>query len=168
MASKRAKKKPDYGVEMDMTPMIDIVFLLIVFFMVVTELSVQQAVVILPVASEAKVEEPQPDQVILVVNVSFDKENKQIIQLMNGSPLTPKELETELKGEVAAHGKFEDNPNNPSGKKLSTLHVTIRCDQGADAGNIHSIFGACQKAGIYQVSCSAINERLEDPYSDQP
>ena len=43
MASKRAKKT-DYGVEMDMTPMIDIVFLLIVFFMVVTELSVQQAV----------------------------------------------------------------------------------------------------------------------------
>ena len=123
MASKRAKKT-DYGVEMDMTPMIDIVFLLIVFFMVVTELSVQQAVVILPVANEAKVEEPQPDQVILVVNVSFDKENKQIIQLMNGSPLTPKELETELKGEVAAHGKFEDNPNNPSGKK--TFHSA--CD----------------------------------------
>ena len=166
MASKRAKKI-DYGVDMDMTPMIDIVFLLIVFFMVVTELSVQQAVVILPVANEAKVEEPQPDQVILVVNVSFNKENKQIIQLMKGSPLTPKELEVALKGEVAAHGKFEDNPNNPE-VKLSTLHVTIRCDQGADAGNIHSIFAACQKARIYQVSCSAINERLEDPYADQP
>ncbi|MDE0959706.1 MAG: biopolymer transporter ExbD [Planctomycetota bacterium] len=166
MASKR-KKKFDHGVEMDMTPMIDIVFLLIVFFMVVTELSVQQAVVILPVASEAKVEEPQPDQIILVVNVSFDKDQKQIVQLMNGSPLTPEELVTVLKGEAAAHGKYEDNPNNPK-VKLSTLHVTIRCDQGADAGNIHKIFSACQKAGIYQVSCSAINDRLEDPYLDQP
>ena len=72
------------GVDMDMTPMIDIVFLLIVFFMVVTELTVQQAEVILPVASEATVEEPQPGSRILFVNVSFDSEGKEIVQLMNG------------------------------------------------------------------------------------
>ncbi len=167
MARRKRAKKIQEGVEMDMTPMIDIVFLLIVFFMVVTELAVQQAVVILPVASEAKVEEPQPGSRILVVNVSFGKDGKEILQLMNGAPLTPKQLEVELKAEAEAYGKFEDNPNNPT-MKLSTLQVTIRCDQGAESGNIHKIFAACQAARIYQVSCSAINERLEDPYLTQP
>ncbi|NCG55285.1 MAG: hypothetical protein GWP35_00110, partial [Proteobacteria bacterium] len=79
------------GVDMDMTPMIDIVFLLIVFFMVVTELTVQQAVVVLPVASEATVEEPQPGSKILFVNVSFNSKGQEQIQLMNGPPLTAEE-----------------------------------------------------------------------------
>ena len=167
MARKKKAKKVPEGVEMDMTPMIDIVFLLIVFFMVVTELAVQQAVVILPVASESKVEEPQPGSRILVVNVSFGIDGNEILQLMNGPPLTPKGLEIALKEEAAAYGKFEDNPSNPT-QKLSTLQVTIRCDQGAKSGNIHKIFAACQAARIYQVSCASINDRLEDPYSTQP
>ena len=168
MARKKAKKK-EQGVDMDMTPMIDIVFLLIVFFMVVTELSGQQAVVILPVASEAKVEEPQPGMRVLVVNVSFDKEAKEIVQLMNGPPLTTKELEAELKAEAVAFGQWEDNPFSADPeKRLSKLQVTIRCDQGAEAGNIHKIFAACQAARIYQVRCAAVSDRLEDPYIEQP
>ncbi|MBC8261548.1 MAG: biopolymer transporter ExbD [Planctomycetia bacterium] len=151
------------GVDMDMTPMIDIVFLLIVFFMVVTELTVQQAVVVLPVASEATVEEPQPGSRILFVNVSFNSEGQEQIQLMNGPPMTPEELELSLRLEAEAYGGWEDNPNNPT-QKLSTLEVTIRCDQGAKSGNIHKVFAACSKARIFKVRCAAIGERFEDPY----
>ncbi len=148
---------------MDMTPMIDIVFLLIVFFMVVTELTVQQAVVVLPVASEATVEEPQPGSRILFVNVSFNSKGQEQIQLMNGPPLTAEELELSLRLEAEAYGGWEDNPNNPT-QKLSTLEVTIRCDQGAKSGNIHKVFAACSKARIFKVRCAAIGERFEDPY----
>ena len=148
---------------MDMTPMIDIVFLLIVFFMVVTELTVQQAVVVLPVASEATVEEPQPGSRILFVNVSFNSEGQEQIQLMNGPPMTPEELELSLRLEAEAYGGWEDNPNNPT-QKLSTLEVTIRCDQGAKSGNIHKVFAACSKARIFKVRCAGIGERFEDPY----
>ena len=148
---------------MDMTPMIDIVFLLIVFFMVVTELTVQQAVVVLPVASEATVEEPQPGSKILFVNVSFNSEGQEQIQLMNGPPLTAEELELSLRLEAKDHDVWEDNPNNPT-QKLSTLEVTIRCDQGAKSGNIHKVFAACSKARIFKVRCAAIGERFEDPY----
>ncbi|NCF55744.1 MAG: hypothetical protein GWP41_05705 [Planctomycetia bacterium] len=151
------------GVDMDMTPMIDIVFLLIVFFMVVTELTVQQAVVVLPVASEATVEEPQPGSRILFVNVSFNSKGQEQIQLMNGPPLTAEELELSLRLEAEAYGGWEDNPNNPT-QKLSTLEVTIRCDQGAKSGNIHKVFAACSKARIFKVRCAAIGERFEDPY----
>jgi len=153
---------------MDMTPMIDIVFLLIVFFMVVTELTVQQAEVILPIASEATVEEPQPGSRILFINVSFDKEGNEVVQLMNSSPLTPERLRLELKLEAEAYGLWEDNPVNPDPKmRLSKLEVTIRCDQGAESGNIHKIFAACQYARIYQVRCAAISERFEDPYNPE-
>lgn len=166
MARKKQKKMPE-GVDMDMTPMIDIVFLLIVFFMVVTELTVQQAVVVLPVASESRVEEPQPGSRILFVNVSFGKDGKEILQLMNGSPLTPERLLLELKAEAEAYGIWEDNPFNPDPeKKLSGLEVTIRCDQGAKAGVIHKIFAACKDAAIYKVRCAAIGDRFEDPYAN--
>ena len=148
---------------MDMTPMIDIVFLLIVFFMVVTELTVQQAVVVLPVASEATVEEPQPGSKILFVNVSFNSEGQEQIQLMNGPPLTAEELELSLRLEAKDNDVWEDNPNNPT-QELSTLEVTIRCDQGAKSGNIHKVFAACLKARIFKVRCAAIGERFEDPY----
>ena len=148
---------------MDMTPMIDIVFLLIVFFMVVTELTVQQAEVVLPVASEATVEEPQPGSRILFVNVSFNSEGQEQIQLMNGPPMTPEELQLSLRLEAEAYGGWEGNPNNPT-QKLSTLEVTIRCDQGAKSGNIHKVFAACSKARIFKVRCAAIGERFEDPY----
>ena len=153
------------GVDMDMTPMIDIVFLLIVFFMVVTELTVQQAEVILPVASEATVEEPQPGSRILFVNVSFDSEGKEVIQLMNGPAMTTEQLTLALRQEAEAYGLYEDNPANPDPRaRLSRIEVTIRCDQGAESGNIHKIFGACSKARIYKVRCAAIGERFEDPY----
>ena len=156
------------GVDMDMTPMIDIVFLLIVFFMVVTELTTQQAEVILPVASEATVEEPQPGSRILFINVSFDSEGKEIIQLMNGPAMTTEQLTVALRQEAEAYGLYEANPVNPDpNARLSRIEVTIRCDQGAESGNIHKIFGACQKARIYKVRCAAIGERLEDPYNPE-
>ena len=140
MARKKQKKMPE-GVEMDMTPMIDIVFLLIVFFMVVTELTVQQAVVVLPVASESRVEEPQAGSRILFINVSFASDGKEIIQLMNSAPLTPERLLLELKAEAQAYDIWEDNPYNPDPeKRLSGLEVTIRCDQGVGAGVILKLF----------------------------
>lgn len=165
MAKKARKKKPKSGVEMDMTPMIDIVFLLIIFFMVVTELTLDQALVVLPVASEAKVEEPQPGSRIVVVNVSLS-EDKQIIQIGTGEPLDGEALISALRGEALAFGRFEPNPSDPT-KSDSALEVTIRCDQGARSESIHKIFDACQKARIYKVRCAALSERLEDPYSPE-
>ncbi|HIA26630.1 MAG TPA: biopolymer transporter ExbD [Planctomycetes bacterium] len=165
MARKKARKKTKSGVEMDMTPMIDIVFLLIIFFMVVTELTLDQALVILPIASEAKIEEPQPGSRIVVINVSIDVDGEtEIIQIANGDPLTPEGLERELRAETQAFGRWEPNPSDPT-KNDSALEVTIRCDQGARSENIHKIFAACQKARIYKVRCAALNDRVEDPYS---
>ncbi len=165
-----ARKKLDFGAEQDMTPMIDIVFLLIIFFMVVTELTLDQAELILPVATEAKVVEPQPGDRVITINVSLDREADDplaadpVIQIRNGPRLDQEQLIKELKAEAAAFDKWIPKPNAP-GERDSAIQVVIRCDQYAKAKNFHEIFEAAQKAKIFKVSLAAQNERLGDAYN---
>ena len=157
----------DFGVEQDMTPMIDIVFLLIIFFMVVTELTMNQAEVVLPVAPEAKVVEPQPGARVITISVSIEnKTNKELIQIGTGPPLTEKELAAALRAETKAYDKWDPKPNKP-GELDSALEVQIRCDRHANSENFHKIYKACQAATIYKVSIIAQNERLGNPYKTE-
>ena len=165
-------KNLDFGVEQDMTPMIDIVFLLIIFFMVVTELTLNQAEVILPVAPEAVVEEPQPGERVLTINVSLANQDGsdepiELIQINADAPVADvKELTQALKAEVAAYGKMIPKPNKP-GESDSAIQVIIRCDRNAKSGNFHKIFKACTDAKIFKVSLAAQNERLGNPYEPE-
>ena len=161
-------KKLDFGVEQDMTPMIDIVFLLIIFFMVVTELTMNQAEVVLPVSPEAVVEEPQPGVRVLTLNVSIDSKTlEERIQINAGDVLPDvKALTQALKAEVEVHDKWIPKPNQP-GQRDSAIEVIIRCDRNAKAENFHKIFKACTDAKIFKVSLAAQNERLGNPYKDE-
>ena len=56
--------------EMNMTPMIDVVFLLIIFFMIITDLTQQDLEELkLPVAMQCVADEPDPDVVRPVINL---------------------------------------------------------------------------------------------------
>ena len=159
-------KNLDYGVEQDMTPMIDIVFLLIIFFMVVTELTLNQAELVLMVAPQAKIIEPDPGQRVVPIDISLDPEDpeREIISIKGGPNLAEgKDLVTTLRAEVAAYDQYEPKPNNPA-EKNSALAVVIRCDRHADMKALTHVFAACAEATIYKVSLAAQNERLENPY----
>jgi biopolymer transport protein ExbD len=161
------RARVDNSVTQDMTPMIDCVFLLIIFFMVATELSLQQAVVILPVADRAVIIEPQPGVKSITINVSIDNKNlTERVQINNGEFLDLEALKTALRAEVVACGQYEPNPSNPS-QQDSLLEVIIRADQGAESRHFHDIFRACQEAKIYKVSIAAENERLENKYGEE-
>jgi len=159
------KRTRDTSVTQDMTPMIDCVFLLIIFFMVATEISLSQADVILPVAEQSITIEPQPGTTSITINVSFDEALQERIQIGAGDVLSPEQLRDALRAEVVACGQFEPNPMNPS-QQDSLLEVIIRCDQGVEARHYHEIFRACQEAKIYRVSLAAENERLENKYAE--
>lgn len=146
-----------------MTPMIDIVFLLIIFFMVVTELTLDQAELVLPVADKAIVMEPQPGVRSITINVSIDDKLKERMQIGTGPFLDEDALRAALRAEVTAYGKFEPNPNDARSQD-SALEVLIRCEQAAPAGYFHKIFKACQDAKIYKLTIAAQNEHLEDKY----
>lgn len=67
--------KHDSGTEMplNMTPMIDVVFLLIIFFMVITDLTQQDLEELeLPVAQHATEDKPDPDEWRPILNIPHD------------------------------------------------------------------------------------------------
>src|SRR5688500_12716195 len=68
-------KKADQagGLEMDMTPMIDCVFQLIIFFMLITDLSqLELEEVYLPQAEVAAADKPDPREIRPIVNITSD------------------------------------------------------------------------------------------------
>lgn len=72
MARKRTLPGEMEQVTFDMTPMIDIVFQLIIFFMITTDMSKAQIEPLtLPIASKA-IKDKQPDTMTLVVNIMKD------------------------------------------------------------------------------------------------
>ena len=160
--------KQDAHIEGDMTPMIDIVFLLIIFFMLVTELSkLDIEEVILPVASEAKVEEPQAASKQVVVNVVLkDSETGKGEIRVGGKLHTPEQLIAALKLEAQVLGIYDDNPNRP-GQKDSLLEVLIRSDERVNAGYLHDIYKACSEAKIFKVRLAALNSDLGERYEGQ-
>lgn len=68
-----AKHDAETDMDMDMTPMIDVVFLLIIFFMVITDLTQQDLEdVDLPIAAHARPDTPDPNEWRPILNVMFD------------------------------------------------------------------------------------------------
>lgn len=70
---KLQKTDDEQEMEMDMTPMIDIVFLLIIFLMIITDLTQQDLEDLqLPTATNAQPDKPDPDEFRPVVNIKQD------------------------------------------------------------------------------------------------
>ena len=68
-----AKHDPETEMLMDMTPMIDVVFLLIIFFMIITDLTQQDLEELeLPVAQHATEDKPDPEEWRPIINIQFD------------------------------------------------------------------------------------------------
>jgi len=115
----------------DMTPMIDVMFQLLIFFIVATRLDKEQQEhelkVQLPTASEAKPLTAKPEEIL----VTIDKTGQFQI---NGRLSRLLELEQRLLSAAA---------NNP-GRQI----VRIRADQDAQHKFVVAVMNACNKAGI--------------------
>ena len=67
-----AKHDAETEMEMDMTPMIDVVFLLIIFFMIITDMTQQDLEdVDLPTAAHAIPDTPDPEEWRPIINVDY-------------------------------------------------------------------------------------------------
>ena len=68
-----AKHDPETDMDMNMTPMIDVVFLLIIFFMIITDMTQKDLEELqLPTAIYAVPDKPDPDELRPIVNVPID------------------------------------------------------------------------------------------------
>ena len=150
---KVAKTDEDLDLGMNMTPMIDIVFQLIIFFMVVTELATLDLErVVLPYAKLTDTEKDRIDQsTMITINI-----NKKGDIIYKRQKHTDEMLRDLLKWEAENAGT-EPNPFAPD-KRLSNLQVLIRADRDTKYEGIQRVMDACQRNGVWKTSVASTEE----------
>lgn len=120
------------GVNFNMTPMIDVVFLLIIFFLVSSHLAKQEThvEVALPKAASGQEREPEPPHVTL--NVRSDGQ-----WLWGNRPVGERRLLELLRQRRSAVG--------------GPLIVRIRGDQQVPYRTVEPLLRACAKSGVREV-----------------
>jgi biopolymer transport protein ExbD len=132
---------------MNMTPMIDVVFLLIIFFLVASHLVKQevQANVELPQAATG-VEQRESKSPPVTINV-VPEGDKYVIKL-GADPVERDELSSRL----AAHVK----------KKGRELEIRIRADQSTPYQVVEPIMVTCARLGVWNVKFAVVQPMTND------
>ena len=144
MKIKAASSSPP---EVDMTPMIDIVFQLIAFFMVITNFEQQQADerVTLPKDQLAKPPEVKREN-SFTLNLGFEKDKEgNIIDetpyiFFGDERLTVEQSAVRLKTEAQFYRTI--------GTDLADVTVEIRADSNVQSGLVQKLIQMCQEKGI--------------------
>ena len=130
------------GVGFNMTPLIDVVFLLIIFFLLSSHLARQETQLPLPLPAAASGQsEIAPDRPRVTINVLADG-----TLLVAGRTVVAADLAGLLRERLAQHG--------------GALEVRIRSDRGAAYRFIEPVLLACARAGIWNVAY-AVGRRPE-------
>ena len=152
--------------KVDMTPLIDIIFQLILFLVLTSQITLQTEDVDLPFALEGKEIKPGAEEVApLIVNIvrfaiaSAEEGARAGSIVFGGNKLDKKALTKELKKEAS----YDASPTGrgrgwePMGHlKLSKLSVLVRADKGVRAEYLREVWQACMDAGIYKVKLSTV------------
>ncbi len=133
--------------DVDMTPMIDIVFQLIAFFMVITNFEQQQADerVSLPKDQLARPPEVKRENAF-TLNLGFEKNKDGTIAdftpyiFFGDEKLTVQNSDRRLKQEAQFYQTI--------GTDLAEVTVEIRADAGVDSGLVQTLIQKCQEQGI--------------------
>ena len=128
--------------EFNMTPMIDVVFLLIIFFLVSSHLAKQEAQMPLPLPTAESGQEIIDDQQPrVVVNIEADGS-----LILAGRRVPPDQLKDRLAIE--------------RGRSGDSIELRIRCDRETPYANVKPVMLAATEAGIWSIAFSVI--RPED------
>lgn len=128
------------GVGFNMTPMIDIVFQLIIFFLVASHLARQEANVPVDLPSAATGSLPSEDQRQrrLTLSVRADGELH-----LAGRTVALEQVEAALAAEVVRIGP--------------DLEVRIRCDRAAPYALVEPLLLACARHGVWRVRFAVVH-----------
>lgn len=136
--------------KMDMTPMIDVVFQLIIFFMLVTDLTQQDlAELKLPVAEMASKDELEEGRMTINILKDGAIEIKRVPYDSLDDPAAVNAIRTYLSNEVA---KGKKEPDGTSERSL-----LIRADQDTEFKHIQKLMRICGENGIriYKIDLAA-------------
>lgn len=141
-----------YEMAPDMTPMIDVTFQLIIFFMVVSELNrmQQEAKLTLPVAVQGFVEE-NPNKLRLIINVEQDGTIKIYGQIFNQAQLRRHlQVQHKLLKDLERQANLEG--------AAQTAPIVLRADRLCKFENIRGILRVIQEAGFERLQFAAYTD----------
>lgn len=122
--------------EINMAPMIDMVFLLLIFFMVASHMtSIERVQLELPVAECAKVQENTPSRQLISIR-ALNPEGTEVEIFMNLGVVSPEEVGPMLKRQL------EDD---------AELEVSVRADRRVRHRHVREVMAACAEAGVGNV-----------------
>lgn len=136
-----SKGKKQYA--MDLTPMIDVVFLLLIFFMVATNFNKFSSMNINIPKSNVKNQMQEIDE----INIFYDKDEKIIIKIIGANINTDEEI-------------LEKDLLNKINKLISSHNVksiTLVADESLEYKNIIKIMSLIKEAGAENISLKTIN-----------
>ncbi len=152
-----AGKQQDYEMEMNMTPMIDVVFLLIIFFMIVTDLTQKEIEdLVLPKADMATKDENPPEK-RMIINITRPGN---YIVLRKDFGVVDDCLE-QIRNHLSYMVNFFDREDDGCSKQP----ILIRSDKHTEFKYIQKIMQICGEEGIkiykIELACSVDKEKEE-------
>jgi biopolymer transport protein ExbD len=143
LQQKRARRAAPPSCGLNMTPMIDIVFQLIIFFMIVSEFqNMEMEQITLPFALEAK-EEPRDGQANrVVVNVNDKGEIRMMRRSFSSEQLKALLIE-----------RARNSPKDADG--LPMIAVKLRADAECEYKYVQDVIVQCMRAYIWKLSFGA-------------
>jgi len=167
--ARKSRVSQDPEPKPELTPMIDIVFNLIIFFMIVSDLS-NLTVEDLQLAYADQAQKPPPatgaeaiervlqinvmerDGLIKVRGAAYTTDAKLIAQ--QKLPSLAKLLEIEATG----YEREEAEASAPGALPPSKMRVNIRADKDGAFQRVQEVFDACMRNGIYKTSLAATKD----------
>jgi len=160
--AKRNQKTAEGAIEVDMTPMIDIVFQLIAFFMVITNFEQTQADerVKLPRDALAKPPEVKPDD-SLTLNIGYirnmqgkrEDEEPWLFNFGGEDQVRPLQSQELLDREARLYQGKEIDPKS--------VTIKIRADAEVPTGIVQQLIELCQDSGFEKFAMSAMSGEQE-------
>ena len=137
---KLSKTKRSHSLGFSMTPMIDIVFLLIIFFLTVSQFSRDTQHPL----SLARVAQGAVESVLTEVTINLDKDG---IIFVSGEQLTLPETIRRLQQELAGNGG-----------NASRFRIELRCDRRCPSDAVNQLIDQLADQGIRQVFVSVTDK----------
>ena len=128
----------------DMTPMIDVTFLLIIFFMIVTDISNRAKPSLKLARAEQAVEDIMDDPRRLIINIMRDGEIR-----VGAQAVSEAELRAKLQRVAAI--------SMAGGLEFPNRRVMIRADKESEFGGVQKVMAMCMDQRLWRISFQTEN-----------
>lgn len=165
---KLAKTQSDDAIVMDMTPMIDVTFQLIIFFMLLMDMSQKDLeTLVLPKAKEAVEDKPDPKDPRPVINIlpSGQMLVKREIVYDPKNDDGYKKLQEYLYKRAKVMPKAHVDPKDKTSPIAPDRPILVRADQSTPFKHIQKVMEICGKADIkiWKIELAASELKTEGP-----